>query len=460
MLVHNPAAGRPRRRSGGHLLARRRAGRPQRAAPPGGAGQVQLPPRPGRADLRRAGHRRGPLPHRQGEPPPSSPSRSWEAPPLTRCASALSVHPVAASATGEVAAPVLEALGPAPDLVVLFADPAPHRRPRGRGRRRPPDPATRPPGGLHLGVSLGGAQEIEDGPALSLCRPVRPGDAAGGPVRPGGLPAVDGPTIVGLPSDHPGRRTGAARRSVHLPTASAPTLGPSRPHRGRRDGLGRLLRRAAIASCSTAPCTTTVPWRSCCRPVARRSSARGAARSAPWWSPERPATSSNRWPASRPSAAAPLVESSGPRSGAGGVGAPVRAVVDERAETFGGRLPRAQRARGGARSAPVAMGDQAAVGNTVQFQVRDARPADEELRPLLGGATPGRRCSSPATAGHEPVRRGRATTPSGRGGRRGDGGMFCAGEIGPDRSPASSCTASRRRVLFDPLRRAASPESR
>ena len=49
-------------------------------------------------------------------------------------ASALSEHPVAAQATGEVAGAVLEAIGDRPDLVVVTASPAARRRPRGHRR--------------------------------------------------------------------------------------------------------------------------------------------------------------------------------------------------------------------------------------------------------------------------------------------------------------------------------------
>ena len=57
----------------------------------------------------------------------------------------------------------------------------------------------------------------------------------------------------------------------------------------------------------------------------------------------------------------------------------------------------------------LAVGDAVPVGTTVQFQVRDAHAADEDLRALLAGGAarrPGRRppWCSPATAGVGPVR--------------------------------------------------------
>jgi small ligand-binding sensory domain FIST len=86
----------------------------------------------------------------------------------------------------------------------------------------------------------------------------------------------------------------------------------------------------------------------------------------------------------------------------------------------------------------LAVSDRVAVGTTVQFQVRDAHAADEDLVALLAAAT-----------AHRPADSALLFTCNGRGRRLfGDGdhdaraveaavrsdavaGMFCAGEIGP-----------------------------
>ena len=47
----------------------------------------------------------------------------------------------------------------------------------------------------------------------------------------------------------------------------------------------------------------------------------------------------------------------------------------------------------------IAIGDEVEVGTTVQFHVRDAESADEDLRMLLAVQEPTARCCSPATAG-------------------------------------------------------------
>ena len=130
---------RRHRRARDHLPARRRAGRPQRAAAPGRAGQVRLPAGAGRARVRglRHGGRRGP--HRPGPghtvpftllPPARRPPRErpCPTPPPSR------EHPLPTHATGEVVGQVLETLGEQPDLAVVFvtaaASPEPWRTSR------------------------------------------------------------------------------------------------------------------------------------------------------------------------------------------------------------------------------------------------------------------------------------------------------------------------------------------
>jgi small ligand-binding sensory domain FIST len=85
-------------------------------------------------------------------------------------------------------------------------------------------------------------------------------------------------------------------------------------------------------------------------------------------------------------------------------------------------------------SGAIAVGDAVEIGTTVQFHVRDAAAADEDLRELLGGASAeaalvftcngrGRRLFG--TADHD------AALVAEMLGRVPAAGAFCAGEIGP-----------------------------
>ena len=82
----------------------------------------------------------------------------------------------------------------------------------------------------------------------------------------------------------------------------------------------------------------------------------------------------------------------------------------------------------------IGVGDVVEVGTTVQFHVRDADAADEDLRELLGPAPPMGRCCSPATAGASRL----FATPNHDAEVVGDSlgdppvaGFFAAGELGP-----------------------------
>jgi small ligand-binding sensory domain FIST len=117
-------------------------------------------------------------------------------------------------------------------------------------------------------------------------------------------------------------------------------------------------------------------------------------------------------------------------------GLQIGVVIDERRDVFepGDFLVRA--VLGGDRSAgAVAIGQHVEVGTTVQFHVRDAATADEELRALLRGAGPaagalvftcnGRGAALFGEPDHD------AATVSDALDSPALAGMFCAGEIGP-----------------------------
>ena len=81
----------------------------------------------------------------------------------------------------------------------------------------------------------------------------------------------------------------------------------------------------------------------------------------------------------------------------------------------------------------LAVGDEIPVGATVQFQVRDAASADDDLRELIDGTRAagalvftcnGRGENLFGTSGHDAEAVSEATGAA-------VGGMFCAGELGP-----------------------------
>jgi len=118
-------------------------------------------------------------------------------------AAALSEHPVAADAVGEVLGRIVEQQGVEPDLVVVFASAA-HVEFLGEistAIRTVLRPATLV--GASASAVLGGAREAEEVPALSVWAawgtPVRPLRVAAGPVHDDG----DGPAVIvqGVPVD-------------------------------------------------------------------------------------------------------------------------------------------------------------------------------------------------------------------------------------------------------------------
>ncbi len=110
-------------------------------------------------------------------------------------------------------------------------------------------------------------------------------------------------------------------------------------------------------------------------------------------------------------------------------------VIDERKDVFGPGDFLVRGVLGGDRSAgAVAIGDEVEVGTTVQFQIRDAESADDDLRALMTGVEAdaalvftcnGRGTNLFGTPNHDAamVADFLASSPV--------AGMFCAGELGP-----------------------------
>jgi small ligand-binding sensory domain FIST len=128
-------------------------------------------------------------------------------------------------------------------------------------------------------------------------------------------------------------------------------------------------------------------------------------------------------------------------------------VVDERKATFdrGDFWVRPVLGADHERGA-VAVGAEVPVGATVQFQVRDAETADEDLRVLLADAEgDGALVFTCTGRGRELFEEPNhdATVVAEQLDRRAVAGMFCAGEIGPIHGRHAIHTMSASVVLFD-----------
>ena len=363
-------------------------------------------------------------------------------------ASALSQHPLAAQAVGEVGRSRSSSSSTAsdPDLVVCFV--SPHHvgafEDIATALRKLLEPGCS--SAAPRSRSSAAPHEVEDAPRARACFAARFADAGLTPV------ALDASRTR---RRHRGRRLArarptrahapAARRSVHFPVDAF--LAPAqrrRPgaHGHRRARLGRARSRAATASSlddarrgrpARSACSSTAVSRSA--PSSRRAAGRSGARSP---SPRPSATSS------RSSAGKPAIER---------LQEVAAAATDDERELIRARparRPRRRRARStsaGATSssatcsAPTSAparspsATQVDVGQTVQFHVRDADAADEDLRELLAGVDAGGRAAVHLQRPrHAPVRRARprrrrwSTSCSGP---LPLAGAFCAGEIGP-----------------------------
>lgn len=357
-----------------------------------------------------------------------------------RHGAAASQHPVAATAIGEVVGEVLDQVGFAPDLAMLFVT-APHRRAVGdfvdvvRAALGP-----RVLLGATASSVIGGTEELEEVPAVSLW--------AGrvGPVRGLRLDAFqDGDTwtVLGLPDDLASRPrtlllladpfTFPTDAFVRQVGEAAPGLtivgGLASGARGAGDNRlvldDLLLDDGAVAVLLDEPPAHVVVSQGC-RPIGEPFIVTRADRNFVEELGGRPAL--ERLQA--------LIDSAGPADRAllsRGLHAGI--VIDERKAEFhrGDFLVRnvlgANRERGA-----VAIGDLVEPGTTIQFQVRDAATADEDLRLLLqevdGRAALVFTCNGRGS--HlfgEPGHDAALVADAVRGGAV--AGMFCAGEVGP-----------------------------
>lgn len=312
---------------------------------------------------------------------------------VPRFAAALSQHPVASHAVGEVAGEILEAFGgDDPNLVVCFASP------HFVGTM---DDLTFALGNLLgprvlMGATavsiIGGAREVEEGPALSVFAASFP-DARVAPVALGLEQTPDGATITGWPElDHEPstlllladpfsfpvdgflRQVNADRPGLQvIGGAASAARGPG----GNRLVLDSLVTTSGAVGVFLDGVEVRTVVSQGCRPVGspyvitrgeRNRVEELAGRSALERLQECAATASEE---------DRMLMRAGLHLGL---------VVDEHQAEFGRGDFLVRNVLGADQeSGAVVVGDEIAVGQTVQFHVRDAAAADEDLRELLSG---------------------------------------------------------------------------
>jgi small ligand-binding sensory domain FIST len=361
---------------------------------------------------------------------------------MERFAAALSQHPLPAHAVGEVAGQLLDQLGgDDPDLVVCFATPhfvgALDDAVHALSSLLTPRVLI----GTTAGGVIAGTREAEDGVGFAAFAAVVP-DADLEPVamRPEETP--DGTTIVGWPErdndpdllliavdpftfpveaflrrldeDRPGLRVLGG-----LASASA------RPGGNRLVVDGDIRADGAVGVLASGLNVRTIVSQGC-RPIGDPMVVTRGERNFVEELAGRPALERLRELAE---------EASEPDRELLQRGLHVGFVVDEHRADFGRGDFIVRNVLGGDRErGAIAVGDRVAVGQTVQFQVRDAAAADEDLRELLTGAAAqatlmftcnGRGRGMFGIADHDAgvVAETLGSIPT--------AGMFCAGEIGP-----------------------------
>jgi len=362
---------------------------------------------------------------------------------VNRYAAALSLHPTPVEAVGEVAGEILERFGDTrPDLLACFA--SPHHAgafdDMVGGLRKLVDP------GVMIGCTMvgvaGGGIEVEQAPGLSVFA------ASFGAGQVDGLvldaqPTDDGYRIIGWPDDVPARGTllmladpfsfpvgdFLALCNVRIPDVQV--IG-GLASAGTRPGANRLVldERVVTSGAVALLCSDDVPVRSVvsqgCRPIGKPLTVTRADHSLVHELAGRPAMERLQ----------ELIQAATePERELMRHGLHVGVVVDEHKLDFarGDFLVR-NLLGADQRTGALAVSEAVPVGTTVQFHVRDADAADEDLRALLepveGDAALLFTCNGRGThlftqANHD------AGTVTDRYGDVPLAGAFCAGEIGP-----------------------------
>src|SRR4051812_5221874 len=308
-------------------------------------------------------------------------------------ASALSEHPITAQAVGEVAGEVLERLGRSPDLAMLFL--TPHHggalEDAAAAVRSILDPSTLP--GCAAVAVAGVAREVEEGPAVTLWAG-RMGTIA--PIALGAEIGSLGPELTGWPDELPFEPAAlllladpytfpvdalfelVQHRHPGLPVVGGMASAARGPGGNRLALDGRILTSGAVGALLGPDVHLTTVVSQGCRPigtplVVTRSQGpylQELAGSPPL---ERLIEQAQQLPEDDVA----IINRGGLHLGL---------VIDEHKIDFerGDFLIRnvmgADKETG-----TMQVGDQVEVGTTVQFQVRDARSADEDLREMLSG---------------------------------------------------------------------------
>jgi small ligand-binding sensory domain FIST len=363
---------------------------------------------------------------------------------MSRFASALSRHPVASHAVGETAGAVMETFdGDDPDLLLCFA--SPHFNgafdDMTNALRNLLD--ARVLLGMTVVAVIGGSQEVEDGPAFSVFAARLP-DAVLTPVHLDLERTPDGDAIVGWPdlAAHSGPETlvllgdpfsfpvdGLLRR-LNTDRPELTVIG-GMASAARAPGGNRLViddavvDRGAVGVVLSGAGITTVVSQGC-RPIGNPYVVTDADRHLVGQLAGRPALDRLRELAETSTDEERALLQQGLHLGV---------VVDEHRVDFGRGDFLVRNLTGGDRdTGAISVGEEIPIGRTVQFHVRDAAAADEDLRALLDGRAAGgallftcngrgRRLFGVADHDAGVVAELLGPVPA--------AGGFCAGEIGP-----------------------------
>jgi small ligand-binding sensory domain FIST len=360
-----------------------------------------------------------------------------------RTAAALSEHPLATHAVGECIGHLLESGGPGPDLVSVFvtAPLAGAMEDIVRASRQLLEPRTLV--GTTAVSVLGGSREVEDHAALAMFAAWLDGPAVT-PVRLDTVPGPEGPELVGAdrlmdgaagtlllladPFSLPVDRVLAqlAHASPDLQVIGGLASAARQPGGNLMVLDGALHHQGAVGALLPPEVAVTPVVSQGCRPIGEPLTVTRAERNVLYELAGRPALDRLM----------DLVGSLDDHERAlAARGLHIGRVIDEHRMDFGRGDFLIRGVLGGDREAgAVAVGDEVEVGATVQFQVRDAASADEDLRELMAGRAAagalvftcnGRGSALFGVPDHdaEVVSESLAPAPV--------AGMFCAGELGP-----------------------------
>ena len=362
---------------------------------------------------------------------------------MTSCAAALSRHPVVAQATGEVVGAVLEQIGEAPDLAVVFAD---------SGRTGALEDVVATIGtlvrprvlvGSTASMVAGTQHEVEDAPAIAVLAARFPEvDDPTVPVRLQSISTSEGEAVLGLPDIGDQPRTlvliadpFSLRVDLVLDAlaTSAPGLtivggmaSAARAPGGNRLVLdGRLHDDGAVGALLPAGLDIRAVVSQGCRPIGDPMVVTKAASSLIEELASEPAL---------PRLLRLIEGLDTDERALAARGLHLGVVVDERKDTFGPGDFLVRNVLGAVREREaIAVGAEVEVGTVVQFQVRDASTADAELRALLSGVDAAGAllftCNGRGTAFFGTADHDAAAVADVSGGAV--AGMACAGELGP-----------------------------